>query len=95
MGDKGVVGGGNDDFLFGLVISTDTRQIVQCGHENFCTLGDRNSRAESSRFSINVARCTKVSAVSQIISLIASFGSIRKRCCNIFRNGTSCGVSAT
>jgi hypothetical protein len=87
MGDIGVVGGGNEDFLFGLV--------QQCGHENFCTLGARNSRAESSRFSINVARCTNVSAVSQIISLIASFGSIRKRCCNILKNGISWGVSAT
>jgi hypothetical protein len=80
----------SDGFRFGLVIS-----IRQCGHENFCTLGERNNRAESSIFSNNVVLCTSFSAVSQTISLIGSFESIRNKCCNILRNGISCGVSAT
>lgn len=67
----------------------------QWGHVNFCTLFARNSRIESSRFSSKVARCTSVSAVSQITSLIASFESMRSKCCNMLRNGMPCGVSAT
>lgn len=42
-----------------------------------------------------MARCTSVSAQSHIISLIASFGSIRSKCWRMLRNGISCGVSAT
>lgn len=61
----------------------------QWGHANFWTLGARKSRVESSRFSSNVARWTSVSVVSQIMSLIGSFGSIRSRCCRILRNGIS------
>lgn len=79
-----------DCFRFGLEMSPR-----QCGQVNFWMLGVRNSRVESSRFSSNVARCTSVSAVSQMISLIASLGSIRSKCCKILRNGISCGVSAT
>lgn len=67
----------------------------QCGHENFCTLGERSSLTESSWLSRSVARCTNFSVVSQITSLIASLGSIRNKCCSMLRNGTSCGVSAT
>ena len=67
----------------------------QWGHVNFWTLLARNSRTESSRFSSKVARCTRVSAVSQITSLMASFGSMRSKCCNMLRNGMPCGVSAT
>lgn len=81
---------GNDNFRFGLAMS-----IRQCGHENFCTLGALSSLVESSRFSSSVARWTSVSAVSQMMSLIASFGSMLNKCCKIFRNGISCGVSAT
>lgn len=65
------------------------------GHVNFCTLLARNNRMESSRFSNNVARCTRVSAVSQITSLIASLESMRNKCCKMLRNGIPCGVSAT
>lgn len=81
---------GNDNFRFGLEMS-----ILQFGHENFWTLGARKSLLESSRFSKSVARWTNVSAVSQIMSLIASFGSMLSKCCKIFKNGISCGVSAT
>lgn len=79
-----------DCLRFGLEISAR-----QCEHVNFCTLGVRSKRVESSRFSSNVARCTSVSAVSQIMSLIASFESIRSKCCRMLKNGISCGVSAT
>lgn len=68
---------------------------LQCAHWNFCTLGVRSKRTESSRFSKSVARCTSFSVVSQMMSLIASFGSMRNKCCRILRNGISCGVSAT
>lgn len=81
---------GNDNFLLELGMST-----LQCGHENLAALGALNNFVESSRFSKSVARCTNVSAVSQITSLTASFGSILSKCCNMFRNGISCGVSAT
>lgn len=80
----------SDCLRFGLEMSPR-----QCGQVNFCMLGVRNKRVESSRFSSSVARCTNVSAVSQIISLMASLGSIRSKCCKILRNGISCGVSAT
>lgn len=80
----------SDGFRFGLEISL--RQYEQV---NFCTLGVRSKRVESSRFSNNVARCTSVSAQSHIMSLIASFGSIRSKCWRILKNGISCGVSAT
>lgn len=82
--------GASDCFRFGLEMSPR-----QWGQVNFWMLGVRNKRVESSRFSSNVARCTSVSAVSQMISLIASLGSIRSKCCKILRNGISCGVSAT
>lgn len=82
--------GASDCFRFGLEMSPR-----QWGQVNFWMLGVRNRRVESSRFSSNVARCTSVSAVSQMISLIASLGSIRSKCCKILRNGISCGVSAT
>lgn len=82
--------GASDCFRFGLEMSPR-----QCGQVNFWMLGVRNSRVESSRFSSNVARCTNVSAVSQMISLIGSLGSMRSKCCKILRNGISCGVSAT
>lgn len=85
-----IVTGPSDCFRFGLEMSL--RQYEQV---NFCTLGVRNRRVESSRFSSNVARCTSVSAQSHIISLIASFGSIRSKCWRMLRNGISCGVSAT
>lgn len=80
----------SDCLRLGLVLSPR-----QWGHVNFCTLGARSKRVESSRFSSNVARCTSVSVVSQMISLIGSFGSIRSKCCKMLRNGISCGVSAT
>lgn len=85
-----IVTGPSDCFRFGLEMSL--RQYEQV---NFCTLGVRNKRVESSRFSSNVARCTSVSAQSHIISLIASFGSIRSKCWRMLKNGISCGVSAT
>lgn len=85
-----IVTGPSDCFRFGLEMSL--RQYEQV---NFCTLGVRSRRVESSRFSSNVARCTSVSAQSHIISLIASFGSIRSKCWRMLRNGISCGVSAT
>lgn len=51
-GDVGnCIAGANDCFRFGLEISPR-----QCGHVNFCILGVRNKRVESSRFSSNVAR---------------------------------------
>lgn len=78
------VTGAIDCFRFGLEIS-----LRQCEQVNFCTLGVRNKRVESSRFSNNVARCTSVSAQSHIISLIASFGSIRSKCCKMLKNGIS------
>lgn len=78
------VTGAIDCFRFGLEIS-----LRQCEHVNFCTLGVRNKRVESSRFSNSVARCTSVSAQSHIISLIASFGSIRSKCCRMLKNGIS------
>lgn len=84
------VTGISDCFRLGLEMSL--RQYEQV---NFCTLGVRNKRVESSRFSSNVARCTSVSAQSHIISLIASFGSIRSKCWRMLKNGISCGVSAT
>lgn len=59
------------------------------------TLGERRSRVASCRDSSSVARCTRVSAVSHTMSLTASFGSIRNRCCRMLRNGISCGVSLT
>lgn len=92
IGAVGCVGvtGAIDCFRLGLEIS-----LRQCEQVNFCTLGVRNKRVESSRFSSSVARCTSVSAQSHIISLIASFGSIRSKCCNMLKNGISCGVSAT
>lgn len=87
IGTFGMVGvsGAIDCFRFGL----------HCVHVNFCTLGVRSKRVESSRFSKRVERCTSFSVVSQIMSLIASFGSMRNKCCKILRNGISCGVSAT
>lgn len=85
-----VIAGISDCFRLGLEMSL--RQYEQV---NFCTLGVRNKRVESSRFSSNVARCTSVSAQSHIISLIASFESIRNKCWRMLKNGISCGVSAT
>lgn len=82
--------GARDCFRFGLEMSPR-----QCGHVNFWMLGVRSSRVESSRFSRSVARWTSVSAVSHMMSLIASFGSMRSRCCRMLRKGYSCGVSAT
>lgn len=58
-------------------------------------LGDLSNLVASSRLSSNVARCTRVSAVSHARSLAASFGSSRNRCCRTLRKGISCGVSAT
>ena len=62
---------------------------------DLCWLGARNNLAESSLLSINVARCTRVSAVSHMISLTGSFGSILSKCCRMDRKGISCGVSCT
>lgn len=53
------------------------------------TLGVRSRRDASCRFSSSVERCTSVSAVSQIISLTASRGSILSRCCSTLKNGIS------
>ena len=60
-----------------------------------CWLGALSSLWESSLFSRRVARCTNLSAVSQIRSLTGSFGSIRKRCCKMLKKGISWGVSNT
>lgn len=87
--------------LFGVCGTTDclrlglVASVRQFGHVNFWMLGALRRRTESSLFSRSVARCTSFSAVSHIISLIVSFGSIRKRCWSIFKNGISWGVSAT
>jgi len=62
---------------------------------DLCWLGARNNLWESSLLSIKVARCTSVSAVSHIMSLTGSFGSILSRCCRIDKKGISCGVSCT
>lgn len=59
VGDNGItsagvcvgVTGAMDCFRLGLEIS-----VRQCEQVNFCTLGVRNKRVESSRFSSNVAR---------------------------------------
>lgn len=56
--------------------------------------GDRSNLDASCLLSKRVARWTRVSAVSQMMSLIASLGSILSRCCRILRNGISWGVSA-
>lgn len=53
------------------------------------TLGLRRRRDASCRFSSNVDRCTNVSAVSQMISLTASLGSILNRCWRTLKNGIS------
>jgi len=62
---------------------------------DLCWLGARNNLSESAFDSIRVARWTNVSAVSHIMSLTGSFGSILSRCWRIERNGISCGVSCT
>lgn len=59
------------------------------------TLGVRKRRDASCRFSSKVERCTSVSAVSQMISLTASRGSILSKCWRMLKNGISWGVSAT
>lgn len=84
------VWGPTDGLRVGLVIS-----LRQWGQANFCMLGERSKRTEASLSSSSVARCTSVSAVSQMMSLIGSFGSICSRCCSMLRNGISCGVPAT
>lgn len=98
LGFGGGIGGGIGIPVFGAIdclrLGLDASPR-QWGHVNFCTLGARSKRVESSRFSSSVARCTSVSVVSQIMSLMASFGSMRSKCCKILRNGISCGVSAT
>jgi hypothetical protein len=43
---------------------------------DLCWLGARSRRSLSALFSMRVARCTSVSAVSQMMSLTGSFGSI-------------------
>lgn len=102
VGPKGGGGGGGpgcglsgielkDCFLLGL----DSERCWQWQKNLDWALGARNNLAASSRFSSNVARCTKRSAVSQIISLIASFESIRSKCWRMLKNGISWGVSAT
>jgi hypothetical protein len=58
-------------------------------------LGDLSSLVASSRLSSNVARCTRVSAVSHARSLAASLESSRNRCCRMLKKGISCGVSAS
>jgi len=60
-----------------------------------CWLGARSSRSQSDFDSISVARWTKVSAVSQMMSLTGSFGSILNKCWRMERKGISWGVSCT
>ena len=52
-------------------------------------LGARRSLSLSALFSIRVARCTRVSAVSQMMSDTGSFGSILSRCWRMERKGIS------
>ena len=58
-------------------------------------LGARSNLSLSALFSIRVALCTKVSAVSQMMSDTGSLGSILSRCWRMERKGISCGVSWT
>jgi len=62
---------------------------------DLCWLGARSSFALSALLSMRVARCTRVSAVSQMMSLTGSLGSILSRCCRMERKGISWGVSCT
>lgn len=97
VGGGGGPGGGlsgiafSDCFLFIL----DSDLCWQWQNNLDWTLGALSSLAASSRFSRSVARWTSRSAVSHIISLTASLGSILSKCCSMLKNGISCGVSAT
>lgn len=95
---KGGGGGGPGVGLSGVPLKDCFLLSERCWQwqKNFdWPLGALNNLMASSLCSRSVARCIKRSAVSHIISLIGSLGSILSRCCRIRRNGTSWGVSAT
>ena len=56
---------------------------------DLCWLGALSRRSQSDLLSISVALCTNVSAVSHMMSLTGSLGSIRRRCWRMERKGIS------
>lgn len=85
-------GGGAGEMVVVVVV---LRLCLRLPHSGCLWDCERRSLTASSCVSNSEARCTSRSAVSHIISLTASRGSIRNKCCRILRNGISCGVSAT
>jgi len=83
---------GCDAFLVGLLASPALRQFGQVNFWKDCW---RSKRFASLVLSMTVAPCTNRLVVDQISSLSGSFESIVRRCCNMLRNCTSCGLSAT
>lgn len=90
-GAEGAGGGGGGAGEMVVVL----RLCLRLPHRGCLWDCERRSLTASSCVSNSEARCTSRSAVSHIMSLTASRGSIRNRCCRILRNGISCGVSAT
>lgn len=91
-------GGGPGVGLNGVPLKDCFRLSERCWQwqKNFdWVLGALSNLMASSLCSRSVARCTKRSAVSHMISLMGSLGSTLNKCCRIKRNGISWGVSAT
>lgn len=88
-------GGGGAGEMVVVVVVVVLRLCLRLPHRGCLWDCERRSLTASSCVSNSEARCTSRSAVSHIMSLTASRGSIRNRCCRILKNGISCGVSAT